>query len=118
MTEKMHTNEGNGETMRVSEADFAAEVLQSKVPVLVAFSTPWSRPCQALDSVLEELAGALRGRAKVIKVNADDSLSLSLCYDIRSVPTLLYFVDGTPRVRIVGTATKDAILSKLSSSGV
>ena len=53
----------------------------------------------------------------MLKVNADDSLGLSLCYDIQSVPTLLYFVEGKLRVQIVGTATKDAIIAKLKASG-
>jgi len=100
------------------EAQFVAEVLQSKEPVLVAFWAPWSRACQALDCVLEELAGDLEGKARVVKVNADDSLDLSICYDIHSVPTLLYFIQGTPRLRIVGTATKGAILAKLKPLAV
>jgi thioredoxin-like negative regulator of GroEL len=49
----------------------------------------------------------------VVKVNADDSLDLSLWYDIQSVPTLIFFVAGNPCLRIVGTATKEAILAKL-----
>ena len=97
----------------IAAEDFKAEVLESKQPVLVEFWAPWSRPCQVLDSVLEELAIACAGKLKVAKVNADDSLDLSLWYDIQSVPTLLYFVHGDPCLRIVGTATKDAILAKL-----
>src|SRR5208282_2194165 len=93
--------------------DFKAEVLESTQPVLVEFWAPWSRPCQVLDSVLRELAGDSAGKVKVVKVNADDSLDLSLWYEIQSVPTLLYFVKGKPCVRIVGTATKEAILAKL-----
>ena len=54
----------------------------------------------------------------MVSVNADDSLDLSLCYDIQSIPTVLYFVEGKPRVQIVGTATKDAILAKLEGSGL
>ena len=50
-------------------------------------------------------------------VNADDSLDLSLCYDVQSIPTLLYFVEGKLRLQIVGTATKDAIIAKLKASG-
>lgn len=97
----------------VSAANFKAEVLESEQPVLVEFWAPWSRPCQVFDAVLSELASALAGKAKVAKVNADDSLDLSLWYDIQSVPTLLCFVEGQPRLRIVGTATKEAILAKL-----
>jgi hypothetical protein len=48
-----------------------------------------------------------------VKVNADGNLDLSLCYDVQYLPTLLYFVSGNVRAKIVGTATKEAILSKL-----
>jgi len=97
----------------VTAAHFKSEVLDSEQPALVGFWSPWSRPCQVLESVLEELALTCAGKMKVLKVNADDSLDLSLWYDIQSVPTLLYFVQGQPRLRIVGTASKEAILAKL-----
>jgi len=97
----------------IPAVSFKLEVLESKQPVLVEFWTPWSRPCQILEPVLEELARDWAGKAKVVKVNADDNLDLSLWYDIQSVPTLLYFVWGNPCLRIVGTASKEAILAKL-----
>ena len=96
---------------------FEAEVLKSKQPVLAVFGTPWSRPCQVLDPILQELARDWAGKVKLVKINADDSLDLSLCYDIQSIPTLLYFIEGKLRVQIVGTATKDAILAKLNPFG-
>lgn len=97
----------------VAAKDFKAEVLEAEQPVLVEFWAPWSRACQAFDSVLQELASASAGRLRVVKVDADDSLDLSLWYDIQSVPTLLYFVRGKLSLRIVGTATREAILAKL-----
>ncbi len=101
----------------LTESNFEAEVLPSEQPVVVAFWAPWSRPCQAFEPVLQELASALAGKAKVGKVNADESLGLSLLYDIQSIPTLLCFVEGRPRFRIVGTATKQAILARLKHFG-
>ena len=101
----------------ITEATFEAEVLKSNLPVLVVFGAPWSRPCQVLDPILQELARDWAGKMKVVSVNADDSLDLSLCYDIQSIPTLLYFVEGKLRARIVGTTTKDALLAKLKASG-
>jgi thioredoxin 1 len=112
-TEKMNTNEGSEPAMQLDEASFAAAVLQSKEPVLVAFLAPWSPACRVVHPVLQEVARALEGKAKVVKVNADDSLDLSLWYDIQSIPTLLCFVEGAPRLRIVGTATKEALLARL-----
>jgi thioredoxin len=109
----MTENRGNGLTVGVCEANFEAEVLKSKQPALVAFLAPWSRPCHILDAVLEEVAAACAGGVKVVKVNADDNPDLSLWYEIQSIPTLLYFVDGSLRAKVVGTASKDAILSKM-----
>ena len=108
-TENLNTQ--NDTLPLVAAEDFNAEVLESKQPVLVEFWASWSRPCQVFDSVLRELASACK--VKVVKVNADDNLDLSLWYDIQSVPTLVYFVRGNPCLRIVGTATKEAILAKL-----
>jgi len=115
--EKMCVKENTAQTAYLLETLFEEEVLESKQPVLVAFETPWSQPCQVQDPILQELARDWAGKVKVVKVNADDSLNLSLCYDIQSIPTVICFVEGRQRFRIVGTATKDAILAKLKASG-
>jgi thioredoxin 1 len=117
LNEFENTSQDNALLAVITAEDFKDEVLESKQPVLVEFWAPWSRPCQVMDSVLHELASAWAGNVKVVKVNADDSLDLSLCYDIQSIPTLLYFVEGKLRVQIVGTATKAAILAKLKAFG-
>ena len=116
--EKTNARANGAPIALLRESNFETEVLQSKEPVLVAFWAPWSRPCRVLDPILHDLARACAGKAKVAKFNADDCLELSLSYDIQSIPTLLYFVEGRPRLRIVGTATKQAILAKLSPFGV
>ncbi len=111
----MHNHDGTRQLVEVSERDFQEQVLESDLPVLVEFWAPWSPPCKILNSVLSDLATTWSGRAKVVRVNADDSLDLSLLYDIQSVPTLIYFLCGKPCLRIVGTATREAILAKISS---
>src|SRR5258705_10672142 len=111
----MKMNQEKKPIIEIGEANFESEVLRWKQPVLVAFSAAWSRPCQILDSVLEEVATACAGRVKVVKLNADNHPELSFVWKIQSIPTLLYFIDGNLRARIVGTASKEAILSKLQS---
>jgi thioredoxin 1 len=111
----MKTNPNNGPIIEIGEANFESEVLRWKQPVLVTFSAAWSRPCQILDSVLEEVATACAGRVKVVKLNADNHPDLSFVWKIQSIPTLLYFIDGNLRAKIVGTASREAILSKLRS---
>jgi len=97
----------------ITGTDFKTEVMESKQPVLVGFWSPWSQSCQVFDPVLQDIACDLAGNVKVVKVNADDNIELSLCFDIQSVPTLLCFVSGKPCLRILGTASKEAILTKL-----
>ena len=109
----MNRTDNNSKLVQVDDANFDTEVLQSKQPVLVAFLASWSHPCEVLAPVLDEIAPESSGKLKVVKVNADASVDLSLWYGIQSIPTLLYFVAGSVRARVVGTATKEAILSKL-----
>ena len=112
----MNTNQSKTGAVEVKEGNFQTEVLKSKQPVLVEFWAPWSRPCQILESVLNEIATTCSGKVKIVKVNADDNPDLSLWYEVESIPTLLYFVDGTIRAKVVGTASKEAILAKLEPS--
>jgi thioredoxin 1 len=109
----MNTNQCKPPAVEIREGDFKAEVLESKQPVLVEFWAPWSQPCKILESVLNEIATACGGKVKIVKVNADDNPDLSLWYEVQSIPTLLYFVDGSIRAKVVGTASKEAILAKL-----
>lgn len=80
---------------------------------MVAFLAPWSQPCRIFGPVLEEVADACAKTLKVVRLNADSFPDLGVWYNIHSIPTLLCFVNGEVRVRIVGTASKEAILSKL-----
>ena len=109
----MNPSDNNTKPVQIDNGNFDSEVLNSKQPVLVAFLTSWSRPCAVILPVLDEIASECAGKLRVVRVNADTNLDLSLWYDVQSIPTLLYFVAGNVRAKIVGTATKEAILSKL-----
>lgn len=97
----------------VSEANFEVEVLSSSLPVWVAFGALWSFPCQAMDSLLSDLAFLCMGRARVVWANADANLGLSLWFEVMNLPTLLYFVEGQVRARIVGMSSKENILLQI-----
>jgi thioredoxin 1 len=113
--EIMNPEHSSAPAGEIRGTDFDLEVLKSTTPVLVAFVAPWSQACRVLDSVLAEVAGACLGRVRVLKINADDNPDLSLWYEIQSIPSLLLFVNGLPRARLVGTASKEAILAKLQA---
>src|SRR5277367_1633484 len=108
VVEKMNANENVGLTVEIGEANFNSEVMKWERPVLVAFLARWSRPCQVLRPVLDEIAASCVGSMKVVKVDADNNPGLGMIYDIQSIPTLLCFVDGRECARIIGTASKEA----------
>jgi len=97
----------------VSEEDFAAEVLRSNRPTLVVFGAPWSQPCVILKDALDEVAAQCGQAVRILRVNVDNHPDLGVWFGIESIPTLLCFVGGTVRARIVGTASKAAIMTRL-----
>jgi len=99
--------------IKIDEKDFKVEVIESNRPIWVAFLAPWSRPCQVIRPVLDDVAEACAGAVRVFTVDADDNPGLGMTYEIHSIPTLLCFVEGNERARIVGTASKEAILAKM-----
>lgn len=105
-------------TIEINEGNFETEVLKSAQPVLVDFWAEWCGPCKMLGPVLDEIAGEQAGRAKVGKVNVDESPELAARFGIRAVPTLLYFAGGEVRDQSVGAMSKKAIVSRLESLAV
>lgn len=84
----------NDQVIAASDSTFKSVVLESDVPVLVDFWAPWCGPCRAIAPVVSELSNTFAGRAKVVKVNTDDSQQVAAQFQIMSIPTLLVFKGG------------------------
>ena len=102
----------------IDESNFDHEVTKSAQPVLVDFWAQWCGPCKMIAPVLDEIAREKAGTVKVGKVNVDNNQSLSARYNIRAIPTLLFFKDGQLRDQITGMASKKDLLSRLESLAV
>lgn len=98
----------------VTEVSFSHEVLASKEPVLVDFSAVWCGPCKLLDPIVEQLASEWAGKIKVVKLDVDTSPNIAMQFQVMGVPTLMLFVDGKTKERLVGYQPKDRILAKLN----
>jgi len=103
------------QVQEINEPEFEVQVLRSTQPVLVGFLTGWSKPCQLIEPVLDEVAGACNGNAKIFKVNVDDNPDLGTIYGVQSIPMLIFFFNGTVRAKIVGMVSPKAVLAKLDS---
>ena len=102
------------QVVTVTEATFDRTVLEARLPVLVDFWAGWCPPCKWLDPVVEELAIERAGRLLVAKVNADENPGLVRRYGTLSLPSLLVFVDGVERARIIGARPKHRLLTELA----
>ena len=105
----------NSQVQEINEPEFEAQVLRSTQPVLVGFLTSWSKPCLLVEPVLDEVAAACNGNAKIFKVNVDDNPDLGTIYGVQSIPMLIFFFNGMVRAKIVGMVSSKAILAKLNS---
>ncbi|RLB63206.1 MAG: thioredoxin [Deltaproteobacteria bacterium] len=80
----------------VTEQTFEAEVLRSELPVLAGFFDERSSPCQQMAPEMDALAIELEGKAKVVKVDIEQSRQLVSMMRIQSVPTFIVFHEGRP----------------------
>ncbi|WP_086818723.1 thioredoxin [Allokutzneria sp. NRRL B-24872] len=101
-------------TVTVTEATFADEVLKSSKPVLVDFWATWCGPCKMVAPVLEEIAAEKSEHLTIAKLDIDANAGIARDYQIMSVPTLILFKDGQPVQKIVGAKPKAALLKEIA----
>lgn len=99
--------------MILNENNFDAEVLHSKMPVLVDFSAQWCGPCRMLAPVMSEIAEEYDGRIKVCTVNVEKAPNLAARFRIDGIPAVLAFKNGKNVDSSVGYTTKENILALL-----
>jgi thioredoxin len=101
-------------TVEVTDATFADDVLKSDKPVVVDFWAAWCGPCKMVAPVLDEIAGENREKLTVAKLDIDANPATARDYQVMSIPTMIVFRDGKPVKQIVGAKPKAALLSDLA----
>ncbi|MCK5375004.1 MAG: thioredoxin [Alphaproteobacteria bacterium] len=90
----------------VNDSNFEEEVVNADGPVLVDFWAEWCGPCRALMPVVEEIAGEMADKVKIVKVNIDEATQTPGKYGLRGIPTLMLFKDGNVVDTRVGSLPK------------
>jgi len=104
MSEKIET---------LTDATFDEHVKASDVPVLVDFWAPWCGPCKAMTPTVDALATEYLGKIKIGKMNTDDNPSTPMRYQVRGIPTLILFKNGTVEAQKVGALSKSQLATFL-----
>jgi len=96
-------------SLKVSDASFANDVINSKTPVLVDFWAEWCSPCKAIGPSLEELSVEFGGKVTIAKVNIDENPHTPQKYGVRNIPTMMIFQGGQVAATTIGALPKSKI---------
>jgi thioredoxin 1 len=102
--------------LHVNDKNFADEVLNAQLPVLVDFWATWCGPCRSISPIIEELSKEFTGRIKVTKLNVDENPATPSQYGVRGIPTLILFKGGKILDQIVGAVPKARLITMIEKA--
>jgi len=98
----MSTPRSSSVVLPVNELNYAAEVLDSAVPVLIDVSATWCAPCKVAAPVVSAIAERHRGALKVVLIDGEESPALVARLGVRGFPTFLAVSGGVVRETLAG----------------
>jgi thioredoxin 1 len=97
----------------VSDTDFSQEIEGHDGLAVVDFWATWCGPCQIVAPVMVQLAEEYEGRVKVAKLDVDGNQMTAMKYNVRSIPSVLFFKNGEHVDTVVGAVPKTYLVDKL-----
>jgi len=97
--------------LELTKENFEKEITNESKPVFVDFWAPWCGPCNMIAPVVEKLSEEYEGRVKFMKCNVDNNPEIASKFGILGIPTLILFVNGDEKERIVGVQGEEKIKS-------
>ena len=94
--------DGNDTVLTVTDQNFAEQVLQASLPVIVDFTASWCPPCRALAPVFEKLSQTYAGKLRFARMDTDENLRTPAQVGVQGIPTLVLFATGQSVGRLVG----------------
>ncbi len=100
-------------TVVVTDDSFLSEVEQHSGLAVVDFWATWCGPCRMIAPILDQLSDEFVGRLKVTKLDVDANQKTAIRFQVRSIPTLLFFKDGKLVDQVIGAVPKAALVAKI-----
>jgi len=98
--------------LQITDESFRKLIAGNK-PVVIDFWAEWCGPCLMVGPIIEELADEYKDKAIIGKMNVDENDETPGEFGIRSIPTILYFKNGTLADKHIGVAPKSLLEEKL-----
>ena len=105
--------EGETSAFEVTDANFVEEIESSNGLSMVDFWAEWCGPCRMVGPVVEELAQEYSDRVKIGKMDVDANPDTPFRFNVRSIPSILFFKDGELVDTVVGALPKAALEEKI-----
>ena len=103
----------NGATVTVTDENFANEIEGADGLAMVDFWAAWCGPCRMVAPIVEQLAGEYQGKVRVGKLDVDSNQRTATRFNVRSIPSILFFKDGKLVDTVVGAVPKPALERKI-----
>jgi thioredoxin 1 len=101
--------------LHLTDASFDSTLAEHQEAVVVDFWAEWCGPCKAITPVLEELAQEYAGKVTIVKLNVDEHPGVAARFQVRSIPTLLFFKGGRVVDQVIGAVPKAQIKKRLDA---
>ena len=98
--------------MAVTDSDFEQQIEKHEGLAVVDFWATWCGPCRVVAPILDQLASEYKDKAKVAKLDVDTNIRTASRFNVRSIPTILFFKDGKLVDQIVGAVGKPMLERK------
>ena len=100
--------------VELDDSTFVPFISKATKPVMVDFFSPTCGPCRMLSPVIDNLAKQYAGRVFIAKLDTTKNANIPSQFQIRGVPTLIFFKNGGKMDQLVGAVPEETLVQKLN----